>query len=119
MVKTLIHVRNRKSNGADFERTRRQRDIMLAVYEKIMDSRDIKTMSDFMSYAIDSIDTNIRPEKMFLLAGVMFKDSSLSIDQGRVPIDDSWDYASIEGKSVLIIDFEKNTDYLKSILYAN
>jgi len=43
----------------------------------------------------------------------------VSIDQGRVPIDDSWDYASIEGKSVPVIDFEKNSDYLKSILYMN
>ena len=87
--RTLIHTRNRKSNGADFERTRRQRDIILAVYKKIMDSRDIKTMSDFTSYAMGSVDTNIGPEKMFLLARVMFKDSSLLIDQGRVPIDDS------------------------------
>ena len=66
-----------------------------------------------------SIDTNIRPKKMFLLAGVMFKDSDLSIDQGRVPVDGYWDYASIEGKSVLVIDFEKNTDYLKDILYMD
>jgi len=116
---TLVHARNRKSDGADFERTRRQRDIMLAVYEKIMGQRDIKTMSDFTRYAMGSIDTNIRPEKMFLLAGVMFKDSDLPIDQGRIPIDDSWDYASIEGKSVLVIDFEKNTGYLKDILYMN
>ena len=116
---TLAHARNRKSNGGDFERTRRQRDIILAVYEKIMGQRDIKTMSNFIYYAMGSIDTNIGPEKMFLLAGVMFKDHGLSIDQGRVPVDDSWDYASIDGKSVLVIDFEKNTVYLKDILYMD
>jgi len=92
---------------------------MLAVYEKIMDSRDVKTLSGFIDYAMGNIETNMRPEKMFLFAVIISNNNALCINQGRVPADDTWKYASKDGKSVLVIDFEKNKEYLYSGLYMD
>lgn len=117
--RTLIHARNRKSNGADFERTRRQRDVMLAVYKKIISARDVKIISEFVGYAMNNVETNMRPGKIFSLAVTIFNNSDLYINQGRVPADDTWQYANKDGKSVLAIDFEKNKEYLHSGLYMD
>lgn len=105
--RTLIHARNRKSNGGDFERTRRQRDIMLSVFKKIMSARDAQILSEFVDYAVKNVKTNMQPEKIFSLALVMLNSQDLNIGQGRVPEDGTWQYASKDGKSVLAIDFKK------------
>jgi len=117
--RTLIHARNRKSNGGDFERTRRQRDIMLAVFKKIMSARDAQTISEFVDYAMKNVKTNMQPGKIFSLALAILNNPDLNINQGRVPADDTWKYANKDGKSVLAIDFKKNKVYLHSGLYMD
>jgi anionic cell wall polymer biosynthesis LytR-Cps2A-Psr (LCP) family protein len=117
--RTLIHARNRKSNGGDFERTRRQRDIMLAVFKKIMSARDAQTISEFVDYAMKNVKTNMQPGKIFSLALAIHNNPDLNINQGRVPADDTWKYANKDGKSVLAIDFKKNKVYLHSGLYMD
>jgi LCP family protein required for cell wall assembly len=120
--RTLIHARNRKSNSGDFERTRRQRDIMLAIFKKIMSARDAQTISDFVGYAMNNMQTNMQPAKIFSLALAILNNSDLNINQGRVPADGTWkEDANLDkdGKSVLAIDFEKNKEYLQSGLYMD
>ena len=54
--------------SGDFERTRRQRDIMLAIFKKIMSARDAQTISEFVGYAMNNVETNMQPGKIFSLA---------------------------------------------------
>jgi len=119
--KTLIHARNRKSNGGDFERTRRQRDVMLAVYHKVASSYDLATLSDLFTYFMEHAQTNMRSGKLFSLAvkAITAGSGSLMIDQGRIPVDSSWYYADKDGRSVIVIDFDKNKEWLMEQLYSD
>jgi len=116
----LLHARNRVSDGADFERTRRQRDIMLALYKKIISSGDAGMLLDFVGYSMNNVKTNMLPEEIFSLATMIFNNhEQLCINQGRVPYDGTWAYANKDGMSVLAIDFDKNKEYIHDELYMD
>lgn len=114
----LIHSRNRKLGGGDFERTRRQRDVLLAVYKKLMGTKDLEKLSDLFSFFMENTQTNMTPLKLFSMGvQAISSDGDLKIDQGRIPIDGSWNYGRKDGRSVIVVDFAKNAEWLKEFLY--
>lgn len=115
---TLIHARNRKSNGGDFERTRRQRDIMLAIYQKIKCNQNIEMVSDLLSFFLKHAKTNIKPQKLFSMAISSFG-GNLKISQARIPADNMWSYGDKDGRSVILIDKDSNKEMLLEMLYVD
>lgn len=115
--RALLHARNRKSNGGDFERTRRQRDIMVAVYRKVKDQYDIGILTEYISFASESIKTNMTPNQIYSLAMHLLSNAELQIYEGRVPRDKTWKYARKGRRSVVAINFDKNIKYLQEVLY--
>ena len=114
----LTHSRNRKLGNGDFDRTRRQRDVLLAVYKKLMGSKDLEKLSDLFSFFMEHGETNMSPIKLFSMGvQAITGDGDLTIDQARIPIDGSWHYARKDGRSVLSIDFDENAEWLNEFLY--
>ena len=113
----LIHARNRSSNGADFERVRRQQDILLAIYQTLQSSKDPVAFSKFLSYVLSSVKTNMSPDQLFSLAMEIMGENELEINRGRVPIDGTWQYARMGEMSVLSLNLEKNEEYIHSLIY--
>lgn len=115
--RALLHARNRKSDGGDFERTRRQRDIMVAVYSKIKDQYDIRVLTEYVLFATESIKTNMTPNQIFSLATHLLDNIESDFHVGRVPKDKTWKYARKGGRSVIVINFDKNIEYLHDVIY--
>lgn len=115
---TLLHARNRKSGGGDFERTRRQRDIMLALYKKIADIQDLHSISSLLTYFMNHVETNIDANLLYSLAVACITSDEFNVNQCRIPVDGTWKYATIGGRSVIVIEFDKNSKFLYTFLYG-
>lgn len=115
--RALIHARNRKSNGGDFERVRRQQDIMMAVYKKLISVRDPVVLAQLISFMMNNIQTNLSPDTLFTMGLEVVNKGDIEISKGRMPDDNTWKYANKDGRSVITINFEKNTEYLHKLIY--
>ena len=114
----LTHCRNRKTGGGDFERTRRQREFMLAVFTKLKKEKSIPTLTGLLRFALDNVETNISANEIFTLA-VEAVAGAPALSSARIPFDKTWKYADKDGRSVIAIDLEKNKKLLHELLYAD
>lgn len=115
-AQTLVHARNRRTGSGDFSRTDRQRQIILAIYSKLVEKKDAGTLMSFINYSLDNVKTNMSPNEITSLA-VDIVGSGVSFESSRVPFDGEWKYAKKEGKSVLSIDLADNVEKLHDFLY--
>lgn len=102
--------------GTDFARTERQRTVLEKVIEKTSEL-SIGELNDFVEVFLPKITTNLPKTKilsLILKSPAYFK---YTRNQYRVPIDDSWDYMTINHMSVLGVDINKNRDYIFDKLY--
>lgn len=117
-IQALYHANNRSIGKSDFERTRRQREVLFAIYHKMRNIRNAGTFFSIANTALKKVETNIPTGEMlsFGLEALSFED--LQIAECRVPFDGlCWDETK-EGQKVLICDFKKNEEKLKSIIYG-
>lgn len=115
--RALVHARNRKSNGGDFERVRRQQDIMMAVYKKLLTIRDPVVLAQLIGFMMNNIQTNLSPDTIFTMGLEVVDKGNIDISEGRVPEDKTWKYANKNGRSVITIDFKQNIEYLHQLIY--
>jgi len=114
----LTHSRNRKTGDGDFGRTRRQRDVMLAILVKMKASLNPVKLASFVTETLKFVDTNISPNTVFTLGMEILGAGGYTVQQARVPFDNTWKYANKDGRSVVTIDLEKNKTLLHEFLYG-
>jgi len=117
-AQTLTHCRNRSVGNGDFDRTRRQRDTMVAILQKMKQQRDPVKITKLLTVALDQITTNMKANEIFTLVREALGNSKLSFDEARVPFDKTWHYANEGGRSVIAIDLVKNKTLLNQFLYG-
>ncbi len=120
----LLHCRNRSLAGADFERTRRQRDVLQGVYKKIL-AMGIDDGLDMIEMAMKYIRTNIEFKECMSIATDIFKAGGLAeMETDQIPFDGCWKYGSAKPAgyknpmSVTIVDFDKTKKLLHEKLYV-
>ena len=114
----LIHARNRRTGDGDFGRVRRQRDIILAAYNKLRAEGNASTYLNFINFALGNIRTNMDTGEIITLGMEVLQADSLDIAYARIPFDGTWSYATKNGKAVLAIDYDENEEKLKEFLYG-
>ena len=115
----LTHSRNRSTGDGDFGRTRRQRDVMMGILSKMKRSLGPVKLTRFLTETLKYVDTNIKIDTMFTLGLEVLGSGNSGISEARVPFDDTWSYASKNGRSVVTIDLSKNTKLLHEYLYED
>ena len=113
----LIHCRNRRSTNGDFDRTQRQRDIMVALFNRAKRENSLGKLAQLILTTAEHVKTNIKINTIIELGLEAITSDDLTIEQLRVPFDDTWNYASINGRSVIAIDLDYNRDALKNEVY--
>ena len=113
---TLGYVRNRYI-GTDFERTARQRVVLQKIFNKIKDLNliKIKKLSDNV---LPRITTNLSENKIISLLMSLPAYKNYEIIQWSIPMKDTYTFMTINGMSVIGIDFEKNSDELYKRVYG-
>lgn len=116
-AQALTHSRNRSVGNGDFDRTRRQRDTMNAVLQKMKQQRDPVKITKIINSALKNVSTNMKSNDIIELAIEALGNKDLSLAQTRVPFDKTWHYANESGRSVIAIDLAENRRLLHQFLY--
>ena len=111
----LAYSRIRKIDS-DFNRTNRQRTVVMALFNKIKGS-DLNTLMDLTNTLLPLMTTDLTNTQILSLvmklAPMM---SGMKIESYRIPVDGGYYNATIRGMMVLVPDLEKNREYLKTYL---
>lgn len=111
----LIHARNR-SMGTDFERTRRQRDIISALIKKAKGS-STEDLTKLINVILPYITTNLTRTEVLSLASQGTKYSEYTIEQYSLPMDGTYSNLTTNGMAVLNIDCAANATAWYDIVY--
>lgn len=112
----LAYTRNRYI-GTDFGRTQRQRKVLEAVIQK-MPGALVRNPGQLVKGIAANLTTNLTETECVKLALQAPKLITYQTEQGSIPVEGSYQNATIRGMSVLQVDFEKNRAYLQEKIYG-
>lgn len=112
----LAYSRNRYI-GTDFGRTERQRKVLSAVIQNLPKAV-LKNPMKLVDGLLPNLTTNLTRGECYLLSLQAGKLLAYDMVQSSVPVEGSYQNATIRGMAVLQVDFEKNREYLKSSIYG-
>lgn len=112
----LAYTRNRYI-GTDFGRTERQRKVLSAVIKELPKSLITNPMG-LVDGLLPNLTTNLTSGECYALGLQAGKLLTYEIVQGSVPVEGSYQNATIRGMAVLQVDFDKNKEYLQSSIYG-
>ena len=93
-VHLLQHMRNREL-GSDFERTRRQRDAIVAIMDKLLTEKSLVELYEIADYSFGLVKTNIPLSTLTsLVTSAIGNMSNLTVTAQHVPYSDSYRFAT-------------------------
>ena len=113
----LIHVRNRSVGNSDYRRTERQREVLMAAFDKLKDTGIIDLIA-LIREALPMITTDISLSEMIGYAMDVLNIGADNLESYRIPADGTYSSAVIRGMQVLVPDLPRNRQYLQETLYA-
>ncbi len=99
----------------DFGRTRRQREVITKIFEKLSGLTVIELMSLVMDNA-GNVYTNIPLDELASYAPVLLSMKDAEIEELRLPVDGGYESRTVSGMSVLVPDREMNMKALMEFL---
>ncbi len=112
----LGYARNRYSTNGDFDRTGRQREVLLAIYEKIKD-QNLVEMNDFLNIMLPQITTNFTEKEIMSHILMLPTYFEYEMEEFNIPLRGTYSNHNIRGMEVLGIDFEDNINEIYDRLY--
>lgn len=113
----LGYCRIRYVGNADYERTERQRRVLMQLRDKIKDL-GIVELNDLLTVLLPEISTNLDKGEICSLLLSAPELLQYKLEQDRIPIDGSYQGMTIRKMSVLNIDFQKNSEEMKERIYG-
>lgn len=114
----LTHMRNR-AVGNDFGRTSRQRQVMMALYRQVVNSRDLTQIYSLIREGFKLVRTNMKLSEILDLAtSVVGFGTDLQMTSAYVPKKGTYWAAKYKKKSVIGFDIDKNVAYLEKLIYG-
>lgn len=115
-AQALAYSRNRYL-GTDFGRTERQRKVLSAVIGKAPKAL-LTNPKELMDGLLPNLTTNLTQNEIYGLSFAAPKALTYEIVQSSIPIDGSYQNATIRDMAVLEVDFEANKQYLQENIYG-
>ena len=113
----LLHARNR-SMGTDFERTRRQRDIITALIQKVKGASGSEIM-DIVNLILPDIKTNLTKTELVSLASKAGKYADYTMEQYSFPMAGTYKDITVSGMAVLEVDCNANSQVWYDAVYGD
>lgn len=107
------------SNGEanDFGRTYRQRTVLKAIFDKYK-NQNVVNMVSIASEMLSYVKTNLTKAEIISYLTTAASFGTLELETFRVPLDNTYNGTKIDGKSVLVVDFDANKQALREFIYA-
>ena len=113
----LLHMRNRSSDS-DFGRTERQREVIVAVLNKILSEKSLTEILDITKYAMGMVKTNISVTTLTSLAtSIVANAGNLSIESQSIPYTDAYQFAWYKKMAILSFDIQNTAERMLEFLY--
>ena len=113
----LAYSRIRQVGNSDFQRTERQRTVLMTVFRKVKGQGKLKMLS-LAKDIYPMLDTDIGIGDMISLGTTAIGMDESDIETYRLPIDGGYTNQTIREMQVLVPDMEKNIAYLKNLLFG-
>jgi polyisoprenyl-teichoic acid--peptidoglycan teichoic acid transferase len=114
----LAYARVRKFGNSDYDRTTRQRKLLLAIYQKTMQS----SLTDQLAIAnelLPCFSTNLPTKTLLNLVYVIVSNNMEMRTDMRLPIDGAYTSTRVRGMSVLVPDLAASRAALQLYLYGD
>ncbi len=95
--------------GTDFMRTERQRTVIRKCMEKLKEG-GLRGMAEFVSTNYGKVKSDLSVEDAISLLSAVTDLSDYSVSTFTIPMDGTWENATIDEMAVLSIDFKKNAE---------
>lgn len=115
-AQALSYTRNRYI-GTDFGRTERQRKVLETVMRK-MPKALVTNPKELINGLVENLTTNLTQKECMELCFWAAGSLSYDIEQGSIPIEGSYNNATIREMSVLEVDFEANKEFIRKNIYG-
>ena len=113
----LAYSRIRQVGNSDFQRTERQRTVLMTVFRKVKGQGKLKMLS-LAKDIYPMLDTDIGIGDMISLGTTAIGMDESDIETYRLPIDGGYTNQTIREMQVLVPDMEKNIAYPKELLFG-
>jgi len=117
-VLAYARMRNVDAYG-DINRTMRQRYVLKVALDKVLDSKNIADLITLAGFALDNIETNVPLDEILTIGYELFTGPKPTVEEMRLPIDNSYNFARYYGASVIPFDFRKNITALHENIYGS
>ncbi len=112
----LAYARTRFVGSADFERTERQRKVLLAAFNNIRGRSKVETLN-LMNKLLPYVETDLSVEELMQHI-IDMKGEEYEIDASyRLPVTGTFTAETVDGMSVIMPDTKANAEYLHGFLY--
>lgn len=113
----LAYSRVRQVGNSDFERTERQRTVLMTAFRKVKAQGKIKMLS-LAKDIYPMLETDIELKDMVNLGMTALSLKDDSITTYRLPVDGGYKNETIRDMAVLVPDLEMNRNYLTELLFG-
>lgn len=113
----LGYVRNRYTGNGDFARTERQRIVLDKIIAECKQA-DVFTLLKVVEEAASYMSTNYEQGELVELASHALDYLDYEVVTSRMPVDDTWEYARLNGMSIINIDINANRRELVNKIYG-
>lgn len=111
----LAYSRIRYVGNADYERTERQRKVLVTIYKKFKNST-IKTIYEMAKEILPLVSTDLSTMQLIDLTLTVMRMGTSEIETCRIPVEGAFTPATINGMAVLLPDIASNTELLKEYI---
>lgn len=108
------YARHRKTDS-DFQRTQRQREVLLKLYEKVSE-KSVWELSVLAARYLDEVDTNLSLSDVLSLAPVLLNMKDAQTSELRLPADGDYESKTVSGMAVLVPNLQKCRDRLSNFI---
>lgn len=105
-----------RTGSSDFERTQRQRQVIIAILEKLKNEFSMMQLMRLAATNIDNVYTNMSAADIMGLVPALFEVDIDSIEELRIPVDGGYKSQTVSGMAVLVPDRDKNIQALNAFL---
>lgn len=113
----LAYARARHVGNSDYERTERQRKVIMAAFDKAMSSDMIKILQ-LVSDILPTMTTDMGNQEILSYVKTVVADNIRTVESYRVPTNDGFSSETINGMSVLLPDLQLESAYMQYYIYG-
>ena len=115
-AQALAYTRIRQDAAADFGRTQRQRTVMQAILTKAK-TKSLSQLTDLAGSIMPYITTDLSNDEIIGYLSDVIGMGTITLDQQRIPLDNSYTQERINNQAVLIPDMETNKAALQDFIF--